>query len=161
MMSDEDKSQASLDALAMTGISLEEIQQISNALKTTRSKDNRVCVCGHTMTAHNKAVNGIVSCRPSAMSCMCKRMHPVLVTDNLRPFKRKTSGHRSEHALMLGIAKCLQDGGTFEWIEKPLTCERCQKEKIVFPVCLTGQGFKTPISSGYDYMLCDDCFGDV
>ena len=156
-----DFSQEAIEALAKTGISLEEIQQVSAALKTTRTKDNRVCVCGHTMTKHNRAQNGIVTCRPSAMSCNCKRMHPVLTSTDLRPFMRKTSGHRKEHALMLGIAKCIEEGATVKWIDDPLLCERCQKETIVFPVCLTGQGYKTPVSMGYDHLLCDDCFGEV
>lgn len=154
-------NQTSLDALAKTGISLEEIQKMSEILKTTRKKDNRVCVCGHTMTTHNRATNGIVICRPSAMSCECKRMHPVLTTNNLRPFKRKTSGHRMEHALMLGIARCIEMGGTFEWIADPLTCERCNQEAIVFPVCMTKEGHKTPYSVGLDALLCNDCFGKV
>jgi hypothetical protein len=158
---DSDKQQSSLDALAKTGLSLESIQEVSEALKTTRKKDNRVCVCGHTMTAHNKAENGVIFCRPSALDCNCKRMHPVITTDNLRPFKRKTSGHKTEHALMLGVARCIEMGGSFEWIEDPLLCERCQEEKIVFPVCLTSQGHKTPLSMGHDYLLCDDCFGKV
>ena len=160
-MSEEVENQSALDALAKTGISLEEIQKISEVLKTTRKKDNRVCVCGHTMTTHNKSSNGLVICQPSAMSCKCKRMHPVLTTNNLRPFKRKTSGHKTEHALMLGIARCIEMGGTFEWIEDPLTCERCKEETIVFPVCLTKDLYKSPDSVGYDFLLCEDCFGKV
>jgi hypothetical protein len=156
-----DFSKESLDALAKTGISLEEIQQVSEILKTTRSKDDRVCVCGHTMSKHNKGVSGIVVCRPSALSCPCKRMHPVLRSDNVRPFMRKTSGHRKEHALMLGIAKCIEIGVNFNWIDDPLICERCKTETIVFPVCLTGQGYKAPDSMGYDHLLCEQCFGEV
>lgn len=154
-------NEESMKNLAKTGISLEDIQKVSEILKTTRTKDNRVCVCGHTMSKHNRAENGVITCRPSALSCLCKRMHPVLKSDNIRPFMRKTSGHRMEHALMLGIAKCIEIGATFEWLEDPLTCERCKKETVVFPVCLTSQGFKAPDSMGYDHLLCDDCFGEV
>lgn len=156
-----DFNEESMKNLAKTGISLEEIQKVSAILKTTRLTDDRVCICGHTMTKHNKATNGVITCKPSALSCQCKRMHPVLKSDNIRPFMRKTSGHRMEHALMLGIAKCIEVGATFEWLADPLICERCKEETTVFPVCMTKEGYKTPYSVGFDALLCNDCFGKV
>lgn len=152
---------SSLEALAATGLSYEAIQKISETLLTTPSKDDRVCVCGHTMSKHKKGANGIISCIPSRHQCPCKRMHAVLKSDNIRPFMRKTSGHGEQHALMLGMVKCIEVGATVSWIENPLICERCAEAKPVRPVCLTQQGFKTPFSVGYDALLCDDCFEEV
>jgi hypothetical protein len=152
---------SSLEALAATGLSYEAIQKISETLLTTPSKDDRVCVCGHTMSKHKKGANGIISCVPSRHQCPCKRMHAVLRSDNIRPFMRKTSGHGEQHALMLGMVKCIEIGATVEWIDSPLICERCKEAKPVKPVCLTQQGFKNTYSLGYDALLCDDCFGEV
>jgi hypothetical protein len=88
-------------------------------------------------------------------------MKPVLRSDNVRPFMRKTVSHRAEHALVMGITKAIEVGASIQWIEEPLKCEKCQIEGPVQPVCLTQKGFKTPFSMGYDYLLCDKCFGEV
>jgi hypothetical protein len=60
--------QSSLDALAMTGIELEELQDVGAALQREAPKDSRVCICGHSMNKHT-AVNGYVLCKPSRMAC--------------------------------------------------------------------------------------------
>ena len=151
----------SLNALAAMGISYEEAKEISEALLTTPTKDDRVCVCGHTMTKHNMTSGGLVSCRPSRYQCPCKRMKAVLRSDNVRPFMRKTVGHKTEHALVMGITKAIEVGASIQWIEEPLACERCKTVGPVQPVCLTQKGFKTTFSMGYDYLLCEKCFGEV
>jgi hypothetical protein len=151
----------SLSALAAMGISYEEAKEISEALLTTPTKDDRVCVCGHTMSKHNVSSNGIVSCKPSRYECPCKRAKPVLTCDNIRPFMRKTASHRTQHALVMGITKAIEIGATLKWIEEPLVCERCKEPAQVQPVCLTQKGFKADYPTGYDYLLCDKCFSEV
>ena len=120
---------SSLEALAATGLSYEAIQKVSETLLTTPTKDDRVCICGHTMSKHKTTSSGLISCVPSRHRCPCKRMHAVLKSDNIRPFMRKTSGHGEQHALMLGMVKSIEVGATVSWINTPLTCERCGEEK--------------------------------
>lgn len=151
----------SLNALAAMGISYEEAKEISEALLTTPTKDDRVCVCGHTMSKHTIGSNGIVSCKPSRYECPCKRAKPVLTCDNIRPFMRKTVSHRTQHALVMGLTKAIEVGATVRWIEEPLVCEKCKQVAKVQPVCLTQKGFKSDYPTGYDYLLCDQCFSEV
>ena len=151
----------SLNALAALGISYEDAKEVSDVLLTTPNKDDRVCVCGHTMSKHNVGSNGVVSCKPSRYECPCKRAKPVLTCDNLRPFMRKTDGHGTRHALVMGIAKAIEIGATVKWIDDPLTCEKCGTEGHVQPVILTQKGFKTEYPLGYDYLLCNKCFSEV
>ena len=51
--------QSSLDALAMTGIELEELQDVGAALMREAPKDSRVCICGHGLNNHT-VINGYV-----------------------------------------------------------------------------------------------------
>lgn len=160
-MTNSNPKEESLGVLASMGISFEEAKQISETLKTTRLKDDRVCVCGHKMSNHSKTSTGLVSCVPSRLQCPCNRMHPVLRSDNLRPFMRKTTGHGVLHALVLGLTKAIEIGATVEWIENPTRCEKCKEEASVKPVCVTKQGYKTTESVGWDSLLCDKCFKEL
>lgn len=160
-MTTSNPKEQSLELLASMGISFEEAKQVSEALKTTRLKDDRVCVCGHKMSNHRVSGNGLISCVPSRLQCPCKRAKPVLRSDNLRPFMRATKGHGLQHALVLGLTKAVEIGATVEWLEMPTKCERCEQEAKVRPVCLTKSGFKSSENYGYDYLLCDTCFSEV
>jgi len=148
----------SLQLLASMGISFEEAKEASEALKTTRAKDDRICVCGHKISNHSTSSSGLISCVPSRLQCPCKRIHPVIRCDNLRPFMRKTDGHGVRHALVLGIAKAIEIGATVEWLENPTVCERCGQAARVKPVCVTKQGYLVPESVGWDSLICDECF---
>jgi hypothetical protein len=99
--------QSAIDALAMTGIELEELQDVGAALLKEAPKDSRVCICGHSMNKHT-AINGYVLCKPSRMACPCKAVRPVLTSTNVRPFMRKSLGSGSAHALMQGFRKAIE-----------------------------------------------------
>jgi len=149
----------SMEALAATGLDIEKIQAVVEDLKEKRHRDDRVCICGHTVAKH-KSSGGFVSCIPSKLVCLCKSVVPVLRSDNIRPFMMKTYGHKEEHALMLGMVKAIELGATIEWIV-PMQCSRCKAETRVFPVCVTSTGFKTPESVGYDRLICEQCFKEI
>ena len=153
--------QSAIDALAMTGIELEELQDVGAALLKEPPKDSRVCICGHSMNKH-AVINGYVSCKPSRMSCPCKAVRPVLTSTNVRPFMRKSLGSGSAHALMQGIRKAIELDADISWIEPP-TCDyqkngsKCGSTEQVVPCLVTQNGFYTTEPTGYDVFLCVSC----
>ena len=153
--------QSSIDALAMTGIELEELQDVGAALLKEPPKDSRVCICGHSMNKH-AVINGYVSCKPSRMSCPCKAVRPVLTSTNVRPFMRKSLGSGSAHALMQGFRKAIELDAEISWIEPP-TCDyqkngsKCGSTEQVVPCLVTQNGFYTTEATGYDVFLCVSC----
>lgn len=153
--------QSSIDALALTGIELEELQNVGAALLKEAPKDSRVCICGHSMNKHS-VINGYVSCKPSRMSCPCKAVRPVLTSTNVRPFMRKSSGSGSSHALMQGFRKAIELDADISWIEPP-TCDyqkngtKCGSTDQVVPCLITQNGFYTTEATGYDVFLCVSC----
>lgn len=153
--------QSSIDALAMTGIELEELQDVGAALLKEAPKDSRVCICGHSMNKH-AVINGYVSCKPSRMSCPCKAVRPVLISTNVRPFMRKSLGSGSAHALMQGFRKAIELDAEISWIDPP-TCDyqkngsKCGSTEQVVPCLVTQNGFYTTEPTGYDVFLCVSC----
>lgn len=153
--------QSAIDALAMTGIELEELQDVGAALLKEPPKDSRVCICGHSMNKH-AVINGYVSCKPSRMSCPCKAVRPVLTSTNVRPFMRKSLGSGSAHALMQGFRKAIELDADISWIEPP-TCDyqkngsKCGSTEQVVPCLVTQNGFYTTEPTGYDVFLCVSC----
>ena len=153
--------QSSIDALAMTGIELEELQDVGAALLKEPPKDSRVCICGHSMNKH-AVINGYVSCKPSRMSCPCKAVRPVLTSTNVRPFMRKSLGSGSAHALMQGFRKAIELDAEISWIEPP-ACDyqkndsKCGSTEQVVPCLVTQNGFYTTEPTGYDVFLCVSC----
>ena len=153
--------QSSLDALAMTGIELEELQDVGAALQREAPKDSRVCICGHSMNKHT-AVNGYVLCKPSRMACPCKAVRLVLTSTNVRPFMRKSLGSGTSHALMQGLRKAIELDAEVSWIEPP-SCDyqkdgtKCGSTDQVVPCLITQNGFHTDEPTGYDVFLCPSC----
>jgi len=147
--------QSSIDVLARTGISMEELNKVSASLQIKLERDNRVCVCGHGMNRHSTAA-GIVSCKPSRMKCLCKQVRPILTCNNTRPFMRKTEGSGSSHALMQGIRKAIELGAEVEWIEEPV-CDFCKEVATVSPHTVTQLGSIALRETGYNVMICPAC----
>jgi hypothetical protein len=153
--------QSSLDALAMTGIELEELQDVGAALMREAPKDSRVCICGHGLNNHT-VINGYVLCKPNRMTCLCKVLRLVLSSSNVRPFKRKSAGSGASHALMQGLRKAIELDAEVNWIEPP-ACDyqkdgsKCGSTDQVVPCLITKNGFYTDEPTGYDVFLCPSC----
>ena len=153
--------QSSLDALAMTGLELEELQSVGTALLREPNKDSRVCICGHGMNKHT-VTNGYALCKPSRMACPCKATRPVLTSSNIRPFMRKSVGSGASHALMQGLRKAIELDAEISWIEPP-SCDyqkngsKCGSTDQVVPCLITQNGFHTDEPTGYDVFLCPSC----
>lgn len=153
--------QSSLDALALTGIELEELQDVGAALLREAPKDSRVCICGHGFNNHT-VINGYVLCKPNRMTCPCKALRLVLTSSNVRPFKRKSAGSGASHALMQGLRKAIELDAEVNWIEPP-SCDhpkdgtKCGSTDQVVPCLVTQNGFYTDEPTGYDVFLCPSC----
>jgi len=153
--------QSSLDALAMIGIELEELQSVGTALLREPNKDSRVCMCGHGMNKHT-VTNGYVLCKPSRMACPCKSTRPVLISSNIRPFMRKSVGSGASHALMQGLRKAIELDAEISWIEPPSCGDqkkgtKCGSTDQVVPCLITQNGFHSDEPTGYDVFLCPPC----
>lgn len=152
-------SSSNMNALEQIGISLDEAKEADDKLleKSRRgNRDRRVCVCGHALTKHTTYA-GILTCKPSAMLCPCKKIRPVLSAEDTRMFLRKTEGAGAMHALSRGMYASLSAGKDVQWIV-PLECDRCKaKDKRVVPVPVTQSGFSADGPTGFDALLCDDC----
>lgn len=149
-------------ALAMLGVTLEEVEQADADRKKEGPRDQRICVCGHAMHKHTVVEGrGQVVCKPAAMHCPCKSARPVIKTNDTRCFLRKTDGPGAEHALSRGMAEVVKRGKTIEWII-PIVCDRCQQA--------TDKIFPTPVAQGssgvyvkheassHNALLCRDCY---
>lgn len=157
--------QSSIDALALTGLDLTELQDVGNALAVRPIKDSRVCICGHGINKHTN-INGYVLCKPSRMNCPCKVTRPVLTCSNIRPFMRRSLGSGSSHALMQGFRKAIELNAEITWIEPP-TCDyqkngvKCGSTNQVVPSLVTQNGFYTTEPMGYDVFLCIECKDNI
>lgn len=148
------------EILAAMGITLEEAIRVDKELteknKKSRSRDSRICVCGHGMGKHNFYA-GLVECKPTAMRCPCKKPKPILDTTDTRFFLRKTEGGGILHALSRGIASALAGGHEVNWIEQP-SCDKCKTtEGPIQPVPVTQSGVIVDYATGFDAMLCYSC----
>lgn len=148
------------DALAALGLSLDEAIEADQRLTEKKTRDPRVCLCGHAVNRHT-IVNGIVMCNPSRMSCPCKNCRPVIEVDDTRKFLRKTTGPGYEHALIRGIAALSEIGKSMKWIEPP-KCDRCSTtEGRIVPVPVTAGKTVAYEATGRDALLCDKCLGEI
>lgn len=149
-----------LDPLAAMGVSLEEALAADKKItdKTRKGvRDRRICVCGHPVARHAEYA-GVLTCKPTAMRCPCRKVRPVLEADDIRTFLRKTEGSGMLHALTRGIAASVSSGKKVEWTVA-LNCDRCgQSEgRKVMPSVVTQGGRITNTATGYDVLLCNVC----
>lgn len=155
-----DSDRENIDALAALGIDSEEAIQIADELRTVARRDDRICICGHSVSRHKEA-SGFVSCKPSKYDCPCKKIRPVIKTDDVRYFMRKNHGDGMAHALVSGIATAQKNKATVEWTID-LACDKCGTPGKVTVVCVTQNGYKdSTANSGYNALLCDTCYGEI
>ena len=147
------------NALEMMGISIEEALEVDNKLteqNRSRKKDSRICICGHAVVKHT-VYGGVVACKPSALTCPCKKVRSVLEAEDTRYFLRKTAGSGAMHALSRGIINSIKTHKSVEWII-PLACDRCgRSENNVVPVPVTQSGYAADEATGFDALLCPEC----
>lgn len=151
------------DALAAMGLDLDTVLEKDNELRTRPQKrDGRICLCGHGVTKHLvDETNGIVLCKPSKMTCPCKKLRPVIDADDARPFLRRTQGAGPMHALSRGLAALAQNGKDAQWIIE-LVCDRCGEfNESLIPTPVTKQGVAVVEATGYDALLCPTCREEV
>ena len=80
------------NALEAMGLTFEEVQEADRKIvekAKAGGRDRRICVCGHALSKHT-TYSGILTCKPSALLCPCKKIRPVLQCDDTRVFLRKT-----------------------------------------------------------------------
>lgn len=149
-----------LEAMGMTA------EELLDTLETTREnvprahRDPRICLCGHGVQRHT-VVNGIVYCKPTKMSCPCRKIRPVLEAQDSRLFVRKTLGAGPLHALALGIAAHVAARKSVRWIID-LACDRCGATGVpIAPSPVTQRGTTAPDATGYDALLCTTCRAEV
>ena len=118
-------------------------------------RDGRICLCGHPVGRHTIAT-GITYCKPSRMECPCKSCRPVIESDDVRPFLRKTGGAGRQHALGRGMAAAMEKGIHFEWTID-MECDRCHEQGRLSPVPVTQNGTATQEATGFDALLCTSC----
>lgn len=152
-----------LDALAMMGLTVEEVQEADRKIiqKTKAGgRDRRICVCGHAVSKHTTYA-GILDCKPSALRCPCKKIRPVLEVDDTRVFLRKTEGGGAMHALSRGIYSSIQAGKNVRWTID-LMCDRCgSTANNVVPVPVSQSGSSQDEATGFDALLCPSCRTEV
>jgi hypothetical protein len=150
------------EALAQLGITTEDVDASDAELieKRKYKVDREICLCGHSMGRHT-VISGIVLCKPARMECPCKKARPVLVTQDVRKFIRKTEGAGAAHALTRAIRDTAANGKSVEWIVD-LVCDRCgAADNNVVPVPVTQNGIARSHATGYDALLCPDCRVEV
>lgn len=98
------------------GISDEELDQALTRRTTQKSRDGRVCICGHPAKCHSSLAgydnpahshalsNGGEVCIQTRVYCECKKFEPVIEVADSRLFKFKTVGVGIDHALAQGMA---------------------------------------------------------
>jgi hypothetical protein len=167
---DMDKKQAARESvvreLAKLGVTLEELDQGAEELAERMpnrigGRDNRICACGHRVSAHLVIDGRIAVCQPTRLNCPCKTLRPVAEAEDTRCFNYKTEGAAAFHALWRGMRACAERGKEFRWVAS-LVCDRCGSaaERLV-PVPVTQRGVPVQHASGYDALLCEVCRREV
>ena len=148
------------EILTAMGLDPDEAERVDKELTlNARTKDKRICLCGHALGRHDMALGRPV-CQVGKLACNCRTLQPVLVVSDTRPFIRKTEGSSMNHALSRGIAAARKAEVTIDLIEEAWGCHKCGTagEAIrLTPMAVTANGIPTDHDSGYNALFCDDC----
>ena len=161
----DDTGVSAADALEALGMTIEELEEAEQKLYASgklrlRSRDNRICVCGHRMSAHT-SVAGTGFCRPTKMECPCKSPRPVLEVQDTRLFNYKTEGSGALHALARGILASVRGGRWVKWSIE-LVCDRCKKPaERLLPCAVSQRGRAMDEATGHDALLCEECRREI
>ena len=154
-----------LDALGLTQEELEEGDLHSKERVNSKGVDKRICECGHSFGRHT-SISRFLTCKPNAMTCLCKRKRLVGYTSDTRLFLKKTEGSAGFHALGRGIkaiekaAQAQEAAGEevtkfFNWVVKE--CDRCKEDKPLSPTAVSNRGVSVDHETGYNSLLCYEC----
>lgn len=147
------------DILRDMGIDPDEAIRIDQEITNRPRNDKRICLCGHSVARHDMSLER-PTCVVGKQFCPCRKVQPVLVVEDTRPFIRKTDGASVLHALTRGIAAASSKGHAMEKIEEAWVCHRCGtsgSEVRISPVPVSANGLAMQVATGYDAFLCDDC----
>jgi hypothetical protein len=144
--------------LEALGLTVDDVEKADQEKREKGPRDRRVCVCGHGVSRHTNA-HGAIYCKPARMECPCKKIQPVLETNDTRPFLRKTDGMGAQHALARGIKEAITRGKSVKWlIDMVCWNPNCGKTVTkLTPVPMTQRGTISGTATGFDVMLCDEC----
>lgn len=145
------------EILTEMGIDPDEAIRVDQHLTNRPRGDKRICLCGHSVSRHDLTLER-PSCVVGKQFCPCRKIQPVLVVEDTRPFIRKTDGASVLHALTRGIAAAALKGQAIEKIEEAWACHRCSATDVrLSPVPVSANGVVMQVATGYDALLCDEC----
>lgn len=148
------------DILSAMGFDPDEAERTDKELTiNARTKDKRICLCGHSVGRHDMELGRPV-CVVGKLACNCRNLQPVLTVTDTRPFIRKTEGSSLNHALARGIAAARKIDVDISFIEESWACHKCgvagEAVRLV-PMTVTANGLPANYDTGYNSLLCDDC----
>lgn len=148
------------DFFSHFSLTMEEIEASLSSVIDGRDFQKPICICGHPMNAHSSA-SGRTMCSFANTYCRCELPIAVIVTSDLRYFKKLTRGPGANHALSLGCYSALKAGKTVRWLAEPL-CFKCKVSgSSIRPVALNSQNRVAFASGEQNVLLCSSCFEEV
>lgn len=138
----------------------EEAERLIAEFNKKTKRNGEVCICGHTMKAHQSMPNDPtnVICQPAKIQCMCAKPRAVITSSDLRLFLNQTEGSAGLHALGKGIIRAGKRDAKIEWIQDR-SCDDCGATDNVSPVPINTRTQKPTVeSTAIDLLLCRECY---
>lgn len=144
------------NALSAIGVSLDEAVLVDETIRNRGPRDNRICICGHPMSAHADIAGRHIECQRARMVCKCVKPRAVLACSDTRLFLRKTTGPGMEHALIRGLGAIANKDGEAEWLV-PFVCDICSSDQDITVSPITEFGKVSYEPTGHDIFICKKC----
>lgn len=146
------------------------------AKEERKARRSYVCKCGHMARCHSSESDdpsiidfhnaGGRKCSPGRQRCKCKTFQPVVWSADVRRFMAKSEGQGNDHALRKGMAKSLDAGVEFRYLDGVMCDGGCgrgplQVELIPLILSLDYHEVLNPDSSSYvelkNVLMCQEC----
>lgn len=117
--------------LATMGISPEKVEEALN-----KTRDKRICICGHPMSQHNDD-DANRFCNMSRVRCHCSiaNRREALVVEDASLFRYASDGPGVDHALVKGLAACIDRGKKVEMLwEGSCVNPECSETVNLMPI---------------------------
>lgn len=135
----------------------EDAQNTNQQLDSKRlDRDNRICICGHSIKRHGTDLRGNIHCKPSALYCPCRTPRAVLETQDVRDFQRKTLGAGKLHALGRGLATAVEKQHQVTWLIE-IKCDKCGEQGNIAPTPVKENGDIAHEATAWNALLCRTC----